>query len=101
MLAGKFMQTHELKIWPEFFEPIMTGEKTFELRWDDKGFRAGDALWLREWMQRDGVYTGREITKRVTYLLGGFGLERGYVCMALGDLPANDQHKAQRFLLSP
>lgn len=78
------MQTHELKIWPEFFEPIVTGEKTFELRKDDRGFKAGDVLWLREWQQSG--YTGRELKKRVTYLLGGIGLERDYVCMALADV---------------
>ena len=82
------MQTHELKIWPEFFEPVSTGEKTFELRIDDRGFKSGDVLWLREWSKREG-YSGREIEKRVTYLLGGWGLEREYVCMALGDLPSN------------
>lgn len=82
------MQTHELKIWTEFFEPVSTGEKTFELRKDDRGFKAGDVLWLREWNKRDG-YTGRSMKKRVTYLLGGWGLEREYVCMALGNLPSN------------
>ena len=77
------MAEHHLKIWPEFFEPVITGDKTFELRYDDRGYRAGDVLILREWSPRSD-YTGREIRKKVTYLLGGMGLEKNYVCMALG-----------------
>ena len=93
------MKTHELKIWPDFFSPIVTGEKTFELRKDDRGFKAGDVLWLREWGK--GEYTGREIKKRVTYLLGGFGLEREYVCMALGELPSNVKLRGAPLLARP
>jgi uncharacterized protein YqfB (UPF0267 family) len=75
------MKIHELKCWPEFFKPILTGEKTFELRDDDRGFRAGDILHLREWTKGDG-YTGREIKVEVTYLLCGLPwLQAGYVAM--------------------
>ncbi|MDP2218500.1 MAG: ASCH/PUA domain-containing protein [Methanolobus sp.] len=78
------MKTHELKILAEFFEPVRNGEKTFELRKDDRAFRVGDVLILREWDPRTKEYTGRELRKHVTYLLGGIGLEPNYVCMAFG-----------------
>lgn len=74
---------HELKVWPEFFHRLWTGEKTFELRKDDRGFKAGDALWLREWEPKGQFYTGHWIRADVTYLCSGMGLERDYVCMAL------------------
>ena len=74
--------THDLKIWPEFFQPLLSGEKPFELRKDDRGFRAGDTLLLKEWTQRGG-YTGREVTAMVTYVLSGFGLKDGWVVMAI------------------
>jgi len=32
---------HRLKPWPEFFEPVLTGEKRFELRRDDRCFQVG------------------------------------------------------------
>jgi uncharacterized protein YqfB (UPF0267 family) len=80
---GGKMKTHELKCWPEFFEPILTGEKTFELRDNDRGFRAGDLLRLMEWIKDDG-YTGREITVEITYILSGLPwLQAGYVAMAI------------------
>ena len=76
---------HELKCWPEFFEEILAGRKTFELRQDDRGFRAGDTLRLREWHPGRKEYTGRELEREVSYLMagGGFGLLQGWVCMAL------------------
>lgn len=78
---------HSLRCWPEFYAKLESGEKTFELRKDDRGFRAGDMLLLREWLPGTEVYTGRETLRRVTYLMCGpaFGLLPGYVCMALSD----------------
>ena len=88
------MSEHELKCWPEFFSAILTGEKTFELRKDDRQppFRAGDVLWLREWRRltvkpTTGEYTGRDLRVTVTYVLSGFGLEKDYVVMGFR-LPA-------------
>lgn len=84
------MATHELKCWPEFFKDIASGAKTFEARKDDRGYRAGDVLRLREWM-RDGGYTGREATVTVTYLLAGRPwLTEGYVVM--GFAPVSEVH---------
>lgn len=86
------MTEHDLKCWPEFYRVLESGEKTFELRKDDRCFRVGDRLLLREWkrlgLAKDGEpvgeYTGRQLEKRVTYLLSGIGLEKDWVCMALG-----------------
>jgi hypothetical protein len=76
-----------LKIWPEFYEAIERGEKTFEVRKDDgeQPFRVGDILHLREWLPKREAYTGRHMLVDVTYLIAGpaFGIERGFVCMAI------------------
>lgn len=81
---------HELKCWPEFYKALVGGSKTFELRRDDRGFRVGDVLRIREWRRirvvdgkAEGEYTGREFRRTVSYVLSGFGLEPGYVCMGL------------------
>lgn len=77
---------HELKIWPEFFKPVLTGEKTFEIRKDDRGYRAGDVLVLKEWTKQYG-YSGREITVQVTYLLSGSPWTLpGYVVMSIKEV---------------
>lgn len=81
------MATHEIKCWPEFFDHLASGEKRFELRFDDRGYHAGDILIIKEWLPQDKVFTGRKLRKLVTYLLrDGFALANGYVCMSLDDL---------------
>ncbi|RLG21244.1 RNA-binding protein [Candidatus Micrarchaeota archaeon] len=58
----------EKKIWPEYFQKIIDGVKTFELRLADFECRPGDILVLREWDPRTKEYTGRVIEKKVTYV---------------------------------
>lgn len=58
----------EKKIWPEYFEEIKSGRKTFELRLADWECKPGDILVLKEWDPETKQYTGREIEKTVTYV---------------------------------
>ena len=58
---------HQLKTLPEYFEAVRKGDKTFELRENDRDFKVGDYLALNEW---DGEkYTGRSQLVKVTYIL--------------------------------
>lgn len=78
------MTEHELKTWREPFEHMWSGAKTFEIRKDDRKYRVGDVLWLREYDHLDSTYLGRELRVEVTYVLGGgFGIPDGYVCMSV------------------
>jgi hypothetical protein len=88
---------HKLKILPEYFNAVKEGTKTFEIRKNDRGFKVGDTLLLKEWVDRkiskiDDIrieaspyFTGQEITKEVTYFLEGgqCGLEEGYCILGL------------------
>lgn len=77
-------ELHELKTWPEYFLATLQGSKTFELRFDDRGFATGDYLVLREYDPATETYTGRHLTFLVTYLLDsedGPWLQQGYVAM--------------------
>lgn len=40
---------HELKTWPKPFASILSGFKKHEIRVNDRDFREGDELCLREW----------------------------------------------------
>jgi Domain of unknown function (DUF3850) len=83
------MNVIHLKTWPQFYEEIITGRKSFEVRKNDRGFACGDILVLQEWEPptkfSQGGYTGRQTSRRVDYLLPGgqFGVEPGYVVMAI------------------
>lgn len=73
---------HELKILPAYFDAVLNGKKTFEFRFDDRGYAVDDTLVLHEWEY--GAYTGRCISARVTYLLKNFdGLKNGWVILAI------------------
>ncbi len=63
------IQKIEKKIWPDFFEKILSGEKTFELRLADWNCNKGDILILKEWDPKTKQYTGRKIEKEVTYVV--------------------------------
>ncbi|MBO4889871.1 MAG: DUF3850 domain-containing protein [Lachnospiraceae bacterium] len=71
---------HELKILPEYFRAVTNREKQFELRKDDRNFKVGDLIVLKEW---DGnEYTGRQAGLYIiTYILRDceeYGLKDGY-----------------------
>jgi ASCH domain. len=78
---------HELKIWPEYFDAIWEGLKTFEFRENDRGFNVGDEIVLRSWDPHVKDYTGDWLIRRVTYMLEGpaFGLPSGKAILALGE----------------
>ena len=80
------MKTHELKILKPFFESVESGEKTFEIRKNDRGFQKGDRVILQEVIGVDRFHTGRTITKKITFVLGGWGLQEDYVALGLGEI---------------
>lgn len=59
---------HELKTWPEYFEAIWMGVKTFEIRFDDREFKEGDVVFLREYDPNTKTYSGRTIVRRIVYV---------------------------------
>jgi len=57
------------KINPQYFKLVKTGQKKFELRLADFKIKKGDTLILQEWNPKLKKYTGRELRKKVKYLL--------------------------------
>ena len=62
------MAIHDLKIWPQFFDAVVDGRKRAELRKNDRDFRDGDILNLREFDPYQEKYTGRGVTVLVTHV---------------------------------
>ena len=58
---------HELKILPTYFDAVISNVKHFELRKDDRDYKVGDFIVLREW--ENGEYTGREAGFKIEYIL--------------------------------
>lgn len=75
---------HDLKILPEYFDAVVTGVKSFEIRKNDREFQTGDTVTLREWVG-DTKYSGREYTAQIGYVTE-FEQQPGYVVFSLLDL---------------
>jgi hypothetical protein len=76
---------HCIKTWPEFFRAVVTGDKTAELRKNDRGYEVGDCLCLQEFNPNKGDYTGEMVCAWVTHIIHGpaFGLADGHCMMSL------------------
>lgn len=81
------MTTHELKTWPQYWNDVSMGRKTVEVRLNDRGFRVGDTLVLREWDPKVRAYTGARLTCHVREVhdLTPIGLFN-FVAMRIGEV---------------
>lgn len=57
---------HKVKSWPEFFTAISEGQRTHELRRNDRAYKVGDTLELNEYTLEAGVFTGRVCSVLIT-----------------------------------
>lgn len=91
------MVEHQIKCWPVYFDAIRRGEKTFDVRRDDRGYQKGDVLKLCRTRETDkhtieyhdiGAEPAYVLRKRISYILTGgqLGIEPGYVVLALEDV---------------
>lgn len=72
---------HELKIYPEYFQPVLEGTKSFEIR-HDQSFKAGDTLLLEEYCPITNSYTGRKIKRTISYITN-YAQTDDYVVLAI------------------
>ena len=59
---------HELKTLPKYFKAVVKGDKTFEVRKDDRDFQVGDKLILMKY--DNGKWLLENATMIITYILG-------------------------------
>lgn len=82
---------HQLKCWPDSFQAMVDGLKTFEIRRnDDRNYQVGDILDNREWEPIRNEYTGRALRQLVTFILGGglYGVPEAYCIMSVRPAPS-------------
>jgi len=58
----------EKKMWPESYQKVLLGEKTYDLRLADWKVEPGDTILFREWDPATKDYTGRTMEKQVGYV---------------------------------
>lgn len=80
------MTEHNLKTWTEFYQVVLSGDKTFEVRKNDRNFQIGDVLNLIEVLPDDNFKTtGNQSRFVITYILTGnqWGLIDDVVVLAI------------------
>lgn len=85
------LKVHILKTDSSYFQDILNGKKTFEVRFNDRNFKVGDILELEEYLFRVdskgetvGVYMNDFIKVEIVYILKDFvGLKDGYVVLGI------------------
>lgn len=78
--AEKEPTIHELKILPEYFEAVVSGNKRFEIRKNDRNYKKGDILSLNEY--QDGQYTGDVYVAEITYITN-YAQQDGYIVLGI------------------
>lgn len=76
------MTEHILKIAPEYFKAVEDGSKTFEIRFNDRDFKKGDWVILKEYIKERDEYTGDVLTRKIGFITD-FSQINGYVVFAL------------------
>ena len=74
---------HRVKCWPEPFAALRAGDKTHEVRVDDRNYRVRDVLHLSEWDPAMALYSGEFEERLITYKTVGFGLPPGLVVLSV------------------
>lgn len=82
------MKKHELKIMPEHFAAVVSGEKKAEFRINDRGYSVGDLLCLFEygWLKAcDGLegFSGQHVWVRITHVTDLHPRKPGYVMLSI------------------
>lgn len=96
-------KTHALKTWPEYYWPVVSGAKPFEIRQNDRAYKVGEYVELKEWdpaifdaqmrgkdlgdqavveQATQAAYSGNSELFTITYITD-FAQQPGYVVMGI------------------
>lgn len=82
------MKVHEVKIYESYADAVLSGEKTFEIRNNDRWYQKGDRLKFKVVEDGHPMFAAlshdlNEKEYEITYVHSGLGLKEGYVALAI------------------
>ena len=79
---------HELKIQEEFADAVYAGDKTFELRYNDRGYQKGDLIKFQaiDDIKSKTYHPINNLLYEITYVINGWGLKEEYVALAIREV---------------
>ena len=81
-------QTHEIKLDEKFADAVLSGDKCFEVRYNDRGYQKGDLVKFKvvdgaELIGRRINHTLNDKKFEITYVLNGWGIKEDYVVFGI------------------
>lgn len=80
---------HYIKIRQSFADAVYSGEKTFEVRKNDRGYQKGDTVRFTVLKDDENIKViDHPLCKKkyiITYVLSGWGIEEGYVVFGIAE----------------
>ena len=79
---------HVLKTWPEAWDAIRQGLKKYEIRKNDRDYKVGDSLYLREYDPKTEGFSGRALCVEITYMTpgGSWGIPAGLCVLSIKNI---------------
>ena len=80
---------HHIKLQENFAGSVLSGEKSFELRRNDRGYQRGDLIQFEVVNFAGNPIPYHEIeekTYQITYVISGWGREEGFVALAIKEV---------------
>nr|DAT62222.1 MAG TPA: protein of unknown function (DUF3850) [Caudoviricetes sp.] len=79
---------HKLKILKQFADEIKQGNKYFEVRKNDRAYQKGDVIQFKAIekhgdMEIEVEHPINHVLYEITYVLSGWGIEKGYVVLGI------------------
>lgn len=79
--------THKLKLNKEYADAVFSGDKSFEIRFNDRGYQKGDYI---QFKVVDGIYViNHKLNDKmfvITYILHGWGLQENWCVLAIKEV---------------
>lgn len=77
--------THNLKIRDQFADAVLSGEKTFEVRYNDRGYNKGDQIVFTviDDVTRPVDHPLNNKVYEITYVLSGWGIREDFVVLGI------------------
>ena len=88
------MTVHHIKLRKEYADAVLSGEKNFEVRLNDRGYQKGDEVIFNV---VDGPFDVshqlNHVLFEITYLVHGFGLEKDWCAFGIRRKESEDDGK--------
>lgn len=95
-------QVHELKTSMTYFSATLAGLMNFQIRENDRGFKLGDIVILREFVSGPAIgdehYTGRVLAKRISHIIPSnvpnefvfLPIQKGFIIFSIEDIESKE-----------